>query len=380
VSPASAAGVILLTAEYHPFPGGIATFATRLVQEVRDAGFAAYVMAPEYPDLPAPPAHAHTHRPLRHHRVPPAALLSVPRLLRAFPGDHPFMAADIRSVMLARLTQPLHRRPYRAMIHGSEVSKLGSRNPIWSLVRRAYADADMIVANSNATLAEFRSGFGEHANTVVAHLGVDAAWFDEVTGDFEHPQLRSLGPEVALVCTVGRIENRKGQLEAVRVLALARDTHGLQNGVYVAAGRPEDLAYAEAVRQEALRLGVPAILPGAVTDADLKRLFRRAACHMLCARQLPGKIEGFGLVILEAGAQGCPTVTTAVGGIPEALGATGVCTAPTDLAGMAAAVAAYAGDGARRHSHGAAARSHARTFTWQACARRSFPELAWPRP
>jgi len=379
VSSASAAGVILLTAEYLPFPGGIATFSTRLAQEVRDAGFRAHVVAPAYPDLPASRAHPDTHRPLRHHRIPPTALLAVPRLVRSFPPGLPFMAADIRSVLLAGLTQPLHRRPYRAMIHGSEVSKLGSRNPVWSLIRRAYAGADMIVANSNATLAEFRAGFGEHVNTVVAHLGVDAAWFDGVSGGFEHPELRSLGPDVAVICTVGRIESRKGQLEAVRVLALARDTHGLKDAVYVAAGRPEEVGYTEAVRQEAQRLGVRAVLPGAVTDGDLKRLFQRAACHLLCARQLRGKIEGFGLVILEAGAQGCPTVTTAVGGIPEALGTTGVCTAPTDLAAMAIAVAAYGLDRSRRDSHGAAARTHARGFSWQACARHSFPELSWPQ-
>jgi phosphatidylinositol alpha-1,6-mannosyltransferase len=380
VSAAAPAGAILLTAEYLPFPGGIATFASRLAQEVRDAGFRAHVLAPKYPDLPSPPPHADTHRPLRHHGIPPAALFHVPRLLRSFPAGLPFMAADIRSVLLARMTQPVHRRQYRAMIHGSEVSKLASRNPVWSLVRSAYAGASMIVANSNATLAEFRTGFGDHPNVVVAHLGVDGVWFDPVDGDFEHPELRALGPEATIACTVGRIEARKGQLEAVQVVSLARSTQGLRNVVYVAAGRPEDPDYAAAVQREAARLGVRAVLPGAVSDGDLKRLFRRAACHLLCARQLPGKIEGFGLVILEAGAQSCPTVTTAVGGIPEALGDTGACVAPGDIAAMAAALAAYGNDRAKRSVDGAAARTHARTFSWNACARHSFPELPWPAP
>jgi phosphatidylinositol alpha-1,6-mannosyltransferase len=378
VSAAAPAGAILLTAEYRPFPGGIATFASRLAHEIRDAGFRAHVVAPEYPDLPPAAGHADTHRRLRHHKIPVTALFNVPRLLRSFPSDLPFMAADIRSVLLARVTQPVHRRPYRAMIHGSEVSKLGSGNPVWSLVRHAYAGASMIVANSHATLAEFRAGFGDHPNVVVSHLGVDSAWFDPIEGEFENPELRSLGSELAIACTVGRIEERKGQLEAVRVVARARDTHGLGNVAYAAAGRPEDLNYTEAVRREAARLGVRAVLPGAVSDSDLKRLFQRASCHLLCARQLPGKIEGFGLVILEAAAQSCPTVTSAVGGIPEALGGTGACTAPGDLAAMAAAVAAYGKDRAKRDVDGAAARAHARTCSWNACARRSFPELPWP--
>src|SRR5204862_6100017 len=109
----------------------------------------------------------------------------------------------------------------------------------------------------------------------------------------------------------------------VRALARARQEHALREPVDVIAGRPEDHGYAAAVLDEARRLGVEVVAPGRLSDQDLKRLYRRAACHVLFARELPGKIEGFGLVLLEAGAQSCPSVTTAVGGIPEVMGASG---------------------------------------------------------
>jgi len=90
---------------------------------------------------------------------------------------------------------------------------------------------------------------------------------------------------------------------------------------------------------------------------------------------LPGKIEGFGLVLVEAAAQGCPSIAAAVGGIPEVLGETGALVAPDDLDGFAARIAEFAGNAAARGAHGAAARARAERFTWAACARTTFPEL-----
>jgi phosphatidyl-myo-inositol dimannoside synthase len=68
-------GIILMTYEYHPFPGGIGTYAGRLVDIVRAGGHAATVIAPAYPDLPAVPQEPDTHRILRHHQISPFGAL-----------------------------------------------------------------------------------------------------------------------------------------------------------------------------------------------------------------------------------------------------------------------------------------------------------------
>lgn len=370
-------GVIVLTCEYPPFPGGIGTYAGRLVDAVREGGFKAKVVAPAYPDLPAPPADPDALRVLGHHRISPGAALKTLALLRRTPKTWPFLAADIRTVLLAYALSPLHRRPYRAMIHGSEVSKFKAGSPLFGLVRRAYAAAEMIAANSQATLDLFSANFGAPRRGVVAYLGVESAWFEPVSGPFEHPALAALPSNAAVICAVGRIEARKGQLETVQAVARARDAHGLENPVFVIAGRPEDDAYAAAVLEEAKRLDLTVIATGRLSDDDLKRLYQRAACHTLCARDLPGKIEGFGLVLLEAAAQNCPTVATALGGIPEVMGDTGVLVAHDDLDAMSRAITGYARDPALRARDGAAARLRATGFNWASCARRTFAELAW---
>ena len=368
-------GVIVLTCEYAPFPGGIGTYAGQLVNEVRKAGFAAMVLAPDYPDLPQPAAEPDTHRILRHHQISPVAALNILSRLKASPPDRVFLAADIRSVLLASLLKPLHRRPFRAMIHGSEVSKLKQRNPLTRLASRGYRTADVILANSKATLDLFAANFGDPFRSAVTYLGVDESWFEPATGGFEHPDLAALPAGASVICTVGRIEARKGHSEALRIIARAQQAYGLHDPVFVMPGMPEDQTYADAVQVEARSLGVRAIAPGRLSQDDLRRLYARAACQLLCAREIAGKIEGFGLVLLEAAAQGCPSVATRVGGISEVMGETGFLAAADDFDGMARAVAAYALDADLRRAHGMAALRRAETFTWAECARRSFPEL-----
>lgn len=369
------AGVAILTCEYPPFPGGIGTYAGRLADAVRADGFTAKVIAPAYPDLPPIADEPDTLRLLRHHGIP---LPSVPKIiaaLRGLPKDWPVLACDIRTVLMTYALRPLHGRPYRAMIHGSEVSKFKASSPLFQLVRQAYGGADLLASNSQATLDLFSANFGVHPRGVVTYLGVEKTWFGDADGDFEHPALSALPPGQSIVCAVGRIEARKGQLETVQAMARARDLHDLKNGILVIAGRPEDETYAAIVEAEAQKLGVSTIFTGRLSDQDLKRLYRRSTCHSLFARELPGKIEGFGLVLLEAAAQECPSVAAAVGGIPEVLADTGTLTPPDDIDTFAEALASYARDAELRRSAGTAARKRAETFTWARCARETFPEL-----
>lgn len=78
---------------------------------------------------------------------------------------------------------------------------------------------------------------------------------------------------------------------------------------------------------------------------------------------MPSLWEGFGLVLLEAMAQGVPVVGSAVSAIPEVVvhGETGLLVLPRDVAGLADSLAALLGDPARRESLGAAGRARLET-------------------
>lgn len=372
---------VLVTCEYPPFPGGIGTYSGELARAVAGAGAHVVVVGPAYTGDPPPDVPGVDYHPLLgHHSIPPLALPRLLGLLRRLPHDAIVLAADIRTVLLLYLLRPLHRRAYRVMLHGSEASKFRSGSAMFALARRAYLSAEVVIYNSRATREIFRAHIGTPAHEAVAYLGVDPDWYVPVSGTFEHAELAALPADATILCSVGRMEPRKGQLETVQAIAKARDVHGLSNPVYVIAGRAEDDRYASAVAEEGRRLGIRTILTGRLSKSDIKRLYASAAAHLLFARELPGKIEGFGLVLLEAAAQGCPSIAAAVGGIPEVLADTGTLVGDGDVDALAKAIAEYAGDQSLRSMRGEAAMARARHFSWRNCAALTAPEFASPDP
>ena len=371
------ADVIVVTCEYPPFPGGIGTYSGEMVKALRAKGKKVFVIAPAYPDLPVMQNEQDVMRILGHHSIPIRAVPKLVSYLRKAPKNAIVLAADIRTVMLLYVTKWAHGRSYRVMVHGSEASKLNGNGLLFKVARRAYLTADIVAYNSRSTGATFRDAAGSPKREAVTYLGVDPSWFSAPsTGSFENPALRELSEGVSIFCSIGRIEERKGQMETVRALAIAKQKYGLSDAIYVIAGRVEDQVYVDDVRKIANELGVEVIIPGRLSYNDLKRLLRRASSHLLFAQPLLGRIEGFGLVLLEAAAQGCPSITSDTGGIPEVLGDTGVIIDANDLDGFARQIAEGAKNPNLKEERGGKAHDRAKNFTWDSCVEATFPELS----
>ena len=58
---------------------------------------------------------------------------------------------------------------------------------------------------------------------------------------------------------------------------------------------------------------------GRCDEAALSAAYQAADCHVFPVLDLPGDVEGFGMVALESAAHGLPTVAFAVGGVPDAV-------------------------------------------------------------
>ncbi|NCC52832.1 MAG: glycosyltransferase, partial [Spartobacteria bacterium] len=88
--------------------------------------------------------------------------------------------------------------------------------------------------------------------------------------------------------------------------------------------------------------------------------------------EIPGDVEGFGIVFSEAALAGAPGVATTVGGIPEAVadGETGLLVAPGDFAALGAAVGRLLDDEGLRNQLAANGARRARAlFSWQVTTR-----------
>ncbi len=130
-----------------------------------------------------------------------------------------------------------------------------------------------------------------------------------------------------LLLSVGRLTRRKGLVQFVEnvlpelvknypdicLVILGDEAPDALTGSGEGAGdRLERLASHLGVSENLVRLGT-------CNDATLSAAYSAAEVHVFPGIEVPGDVEGFGMVALEAAAHGLPTVAFRVGGIPDAV-------------------------------------------------------------
>jgi len=147
-------------------------------------------------------------------------------------------------------------------------------------------------------------------------------------------------PGRLVVLTVGRLHPRKGQRHTLRALdALPAE---LRDQVeYWIVGKAAGSHYEHLLRLAAAKASLRVRFHGELDDAQLDRVYRRADIFALTGTPHGRSIEGFGLVYLDAAAYGLPVVAHGIGGVPEAVddGVTGLLVSHSDPGALTAAFA-----------------------------------------
>lgn len=293
-------------------------------------------------------------------------------------------------VMLAGsgLTAPVARSAARTTgartavyVHGLDVAvKHAVYRTLWL---PAITHADRIIANSHATAGLCRNIGVDPAHIGIVHPGVDLpsgierkprSGFDPANGHVVAVRHSGVYPQGSLdlspagepatmhhslrerlgigsrpvLLSVGRLSSRKGLREFV-TRALPRIIATLPDVMLLVVGdAPSQALRAEAqtpasiqAAAEAAGIGSHIRFLGEVSDGELLALYRTADVHVFPVREIPGDPEGFGMVAVEAAAQGLPTVAFAAGGVVDAVadGESGRLVAAGDYVGFADAVA-----------------------------------------
>lgn len=239
-------------------------------------------------------------------------------------------ANSIRAGLIASLATRMGAPP--AIVHVRDCLPAGASGQI---VRRVIRGGTaMILANSRHTAANFALGLGEDSIRVV-YPSVDTRLFDpERTSRREARTRLGLDPSAPVLGVVAQLTPWKAQDDAVRALALVRDTWPdaqllFVGGVRFHAARYDNEAYEAALHGLTSDLGVEEAVTFLGERTDIPEILRALDVVLV-----PSWEEPFGRTVIEAMAMGTPVIATSVGGPAEIVrsGTEGLLLPPRDPA------------------------------------------------
>ncbi len=372
-TPSVGGPVFLITHEFYPVRGGIATFAEEIAKASAGLGYDVEVWAPS-----APPQ-AEKKWPFRLRRLPlkgthdlwcqlrlALQLVRTRRQLRHaivyLPEPGPML-----TMMLLQFFHAFRPRRLVLTFHGSEILKF-TRSPLrrW-LAGRLIGHASRVSTLTNYTQELLLASFPEATDKIFLTPGALRTDFVVVPPKPARPRGK------IVVLTVGRLHPRKGQLLTLRALqALAPDIRARLE--YWIVGSQSKGRYGEILRAAAAESDLNVKFLGNLPDEELTEIYNRADIFAMTSVNLEHSIEGFGLVYLEAAAHGLPVVAHDVGGVSEAVadGVTGLLVPPNRPAQLAAAFERLIHDESLRHRLGNAGREWAGRNCWAQSAEALF--------
>lgn len=313
----------------------------------------------------------------RHWRTPVFMARAIRRIWKlAAAGE--IDAVLFSSMVTASLAVPLRRHLSRhGVVSAAIANGLDATTATWPyphFVRKVFDSLDLVLPISNATAAACRERglTPEKCSVVLLGIRLDR---------FSAPPLRSEARERMLakfvapsvepklfLCSVGRLVPRKGVAWFIDEVmpTLPEDVCFLVAGEGAERGR-----ITGAIKRHGLEDRVR--LLGAVTDSDVELLYQGSDLFVMPNVRVPGDMEGFGLVLVEAGLCGLPAVAARLEGIADVVteGENGHLVEPGDAAGFRDAVMTYYSSPADlRDASGRAKRHTAATFGWDRVTQR----------
>lgn len=366
--------VFLITHEFYPVRGGIATFTEEIARATASLGYNIEVWAQsaagadktDWPfrlrRLPLKGTHdlacqlQLARELIRHRRVLREATVYLPE-----PG--PMMA-----MMLLQFFHAFRPRHLVLTFHGSEILKFAHSPMRRWLAGRLIRHATRVTTLTNYTQELLLAHFPQAAEKIYLTPGALRSDFAVV------PPKPATARNKVIVLTVGRLHPRKGQLLTLRALHLLPPEIRARVEYWIVGGqgkaRYESLLREAAAEQPDLVVKFLGNLP----DEELAGVYERADIFAMTSVNLKQSIEGFGLVYLEAAAHALPVVAHDVGGVSEAVidGVTGLLVPPDRPVQLAAAFEKLIHDPQLRHRLGAAGREWATRNCWKESAEALF--------
>lgn len=275
----------------------------------------------------------------------------------------------------------MHGVKTAVIVHGLDIT-----TPValyQGLVRYLFQRIDLVLPVSHATAKECVSRGLPESRIRIIHNGVSRHRFNEspprqpargvLSKQFSIDSGVALD-DIFLLCSVGRHVLRKGYawfIESVMPL-LPDDIH-----YFVAGVGPEYENILSSIRKSGLAKRVR--LLGRLSESELEILYRGSDLFIMPNIKVENDMEGFGIVMLEAGMNALPSIASRIEGIAEVIqeGSNGHFVRSGDAEGFAEIICAYA-DGTRdlENARISTFEYTSRTFGWETIAERVVESLS----
>jgi len=264
-----------------------------------------------------------------------------------------------------------------AIVHGLDVT---DPNPMYQMaVRRLCGMLDAVMPVSRATGEELVARGLPRERVHVVPNAVDLDRFEGVAASRSEPTrvhiagALPLPDDAFLLVTVGRQVRRKGFVWFIENVMPKLPERVI---FWLAGDGPERENIEAAIERAGLQQRVRCL--GKISEEELVELYRRGKLFVMPNIVVPGDMEGFGIVMLEAGACGLPTLAADLEGIRDVIddGVNGWFAPTEDAEAFAARIKSLLDDpdGLRKASK-RAAEYVTSTFRWDSTAQRYLDAL-----
>jgi len=263
-------------------------------------------------------------------------------------------------------------KPHRLVLtfHGSEIIRFAGKPFTKALINKIIQRCDRIHVLSKYSRSLLERYFPESKPKTLVIPGA-------LKSDFGIPKTKECKVTSSLIIlTVGRLHPRKGQADTIDALsALPESTRRTIEFWIVGSGGK--FGYRDELKRKASEAGFRVKFFGNISDEKLQELYAKADIFALTSVNFRKSVEGYGLVYLEAAAYGLPIVANRVGGVSEAVSHmnNGILVKPHDQGALTAAFNRLIQDPALREEMGSHGRTWSQRFNWNQIANKLYNDL-----